>query len=61
MNFFPGEDIDISDPQTIIALTPYKSVIVADDSDPQSIEGVTFAVTALDRLNRESLPFYIKQ
>jgi uncharacterized lipoprotein YddW (UPF0748 family) len=59
--FFPGEDIDISDPQTIIALTPYKSVIVADDSDPQSIEGVTFAVTALDRLNRESLPFYIKQ
>lgn len=60
--FFPGEaSDDISDPQTIIALTPYNTVLISDDADPASISGMTFAVTALDRLNRESLPARLKQ
>lgn len=59
--FFPGENADdISDPQTIIALTPLSKVMIADDVDPESVKGMTFAVTALDRMNRESLPVRIK-
>ena len=59
--YFPGENSDeISDPQTIIALTPYSKVLVADDVNPEGVEGMTFAVTSLDRLNRESLPVKIK-
>ncbi len=59
--YFPGENSDdISDPQTIIALTPFTKVMVSDDTDPQSVKGMTFAVTALDRMNRESLPVRIK-
>lgn len=52
--FFPGESQDINDAQTIIAITPYTSVVLADDSD-----GVTYAVTTLDRMNRESAPMYL--
>ena len=53
--FFPGEDSnDIEDSQTIIALTPFTRVLVSDNADPNSIKGLTFAVTALDRNNRES-------
>lgn len=60
-SFYPGESSDdISDPQTIIALTPFTKVLISDDADPASIEGMTYAVTALDRLNRESLPTKIK-
>ena len=60
-SFFPGERTDdLSDPQTIIAVTPFTRVLISDDEDPASVEGMTFAVTALDRLNRESLPMKIK-
>lgn len=52
--FFPGEQQDINDPQTIIAITPYTSVALTDSS-----EGATFAVTALDRMNRESDPIFL--
>lgn len=51
--FFPGEPQDTDDPQTIVALTPFTRVKV----DPEP--GVTFAVTALDRMNRESRPIFI--
>lgn len=51
--FFPGETHDIEDSQTIVALTPYTRVKI----DPE--KGVTFAVTALDRMNRESKPIFI--
>ncbi len=51
--FFPGEAQDIEDPQTIVALTPYTRVKVDND------KGLIFAVTALDRLNRESKPIFI--
>lgn len=51
--FFQGETQDINDPQAIVALTPYTRVKV--DSD----KGLTFAVTALDRMNRESKPIFV--
>ena len=54
--FFPGEPIDIEDSETIIALTPYNSVLVEDSTEGPSAEGSTFIVTALDRMNRESDP-----
>lgn len=56
-SFLPGENSgDLSDPETIIALTGMTKVLVSDDTDPASISGMRFAVTSLDRLNRESLP-----
>lgn len=51
--FFPGERQDTEDPQTIVALTPYTRVKVDNE------KGLIFAVTALDRLNRESKPLFI--
>lgn len=51
--FFPGEEQVIDDPQTIVALTPYRRVKISDD------KGVTYAVTALDRMNRESKPIFL--
>lgn len=51
--FFPGEDQNIEDSQTIVALTPFTRVKV--DSE----KGITFAVTTLDRQNRESKPIFI--
>lgn len=51
--FFPGEKIDISDSQTIIALTPYTSVKLTEDDTEK---GTVFIVTSLDRMNRESKP-----
>lgn len=51
--FFPGEKIDTSDPQTIIALTPYTDLALPDG---EIEERTTFLVTSLDRMNRESRP-----
>ncbi len=51
--FFPGEDQDIEDSQTIIAMTPYTRVKIDGE------KGATFAVTTLDRMNRESKPIFI--
>lgn len=58
--FFPGETVDVDDAQTIIAITPYTSVLVEDASDGPSAEGSTFVVTAVDRMNRESEPRDVK-
>lgn len=49
--FCPGENVDITDPEAIIAITPYNAVRM-DGAEP----GTTFIVTAIDRLNRESAP-----
>lgn len=49
--FFDGEEIDLSDPQAIIAVTPLNAVKV-DSAE----KGTVFIVTALDRQNRESEP-----
>ena len=52
--FFPGEKQDINDSQTIIALTPYTKVMINGKT-----KGSTYAVTALDRMNRESEPVFL--
>ena len=52
--FFAGEKQDITDPQTIIALTPFTKLEI----DAKE-KGVTYAVTALDRMNRESDPIFL--
>ncbi len=60
--FFPGEKSDnLDDPQTIIAMTPLTRVLVTDDTDSESTKGLTFVVTSLDRMNRESEPTKLKQ
>lgn len=58
--FFPEEQIDIEDAETIIALTPFNNVVVEDSSEGPSAEGSTFVVTALDRMNRESDPVVVR-
>lgn len=59
--FYPGEDFDnISDPQSIIAMTPAKRILVDTDTAKDSLRGMVFAVTAIDRCNRESKPVYLK-
>ena len=61
-SFLEDEDpSDLSDPETIISLTGLNRVAVSDDMDPASVRGMTFAVTALDRLNRESAPAILKK
>ena len=52
--FFPGEEQNIEDPQAIIAITPDHAVLLPGVSD-----GNTYAVTALDRMNRESEPIFL--
>lgn len=49
--FFKGEEINLDDPQAIIAVTPLNAVRM-DSAE----EGSVFIVTALDRMNRESEP-----
>lgn len=50
--FFPDEDINTEDSQTIIAMTPYTRLLVEEDD----IKGCRFVVTSIDRMNRESEP-----
>lgn len=47
--FLPGEIQNIDDPKSIVAITSYNHVRIEPDD-----HGVTYAVTSLDRLNRES-------
>lgn len=49
--FFKGEEINLDDPQAIIAVTPFNAVRV-NSAEP----GNVFIVTAVDRMNRESDP-----
>ena len=48
--FYDGEDHDYENAETIIAITPYTSVELGSDD----AGGRTFAVTSVDRMNRES-------
>lgn len=54
--FYKGEKPDINDPQTIIALTPYTSVMLTEANAGDNLKGHKFYVTSLDRMNRESAP-----
>ena len=40
-------------------LTPRKEYLISDDDDDSLVKGMRFAVTALDRFNRESEPVEI--
>ena len=53
--FYEGETIDIEDSQTIIAITPFNRLRIYEDT------GVTYVVTALDRMNRESRQSALKR
>lgn len=52
--FLPGEKQDLENSQAIVAVTPFNKVRIG-----KSEKGVTYAVTALDRLNRESAPIFL--
>lgn len=52
--FLQGEKQDLDNSQAIVALTPYNRVRIANPEP-----GLTYAVTALDRLNRESEPIFL--
>lgn len=58
--FFPGERQDLNDPQAIIAMTPFTRVLVGEAGD-DSLNGSTFVVTSVDRMNREGKPEKIKR
>ena len=61
-SFLPDENMqNLDDPETIVALTGMTRVKISDDMDPMSIEGLRFAVTSLDRLNRESRPVTLRR
>ncbi|MDE6716690.1 MAG: family 10 glycosylhydrolase, partial [Muribaculaceae bacterium] len=52
--FFPGEEQDLNNPEAIVAITPETAVVL-----PGVSEGNTYAVTAVDRMNRESKPIFV--
>lgn len=56
--YFKGEEPDLDDAQTIIAMTPETTVLLPDGDD--DLKGMTFCVTSLDRQNRESAPARLK-
>lgn len=56
--FFPGEEMTLSDPQAIIAVTSVPRVHISEKAS--ELEGHTFAVTSIDRMNRESEPLIIR-
>lgn len=55
--FFKGEKMELSDSQTIVAITPSTKVLVNNED----LDGVTFAITSIDRLNRESEPVFVRK
>lgn len=52
--FLPGEKQDISNPEAIIAITPENAVLL-----PGVTDGNIYAVTSIDRMNRESAPIFL--
>ncbi len=54
--FYKGEKPDMEDAQTIIALTPFTSLLLTDEGSGDELKGHTFYVTSVDRMNRESAP-----
>lgn len=52
--FFEGEPVDIENAEALIAVTPTNAFAVGNTADIP--KGTRYAVTALDRLNRESKP-----
>ncbi len=52
--FYPGESHDINESQAILSLSPNQYIEI----DPEE-KGVTYGITALDRMNRESKPVFM--
>lgn len=59
-SFLPDEDLDLDNVEAIMTLTPREEYLVSEDADSQSLKGMRFVVTALDRNNRESNPIELK-
>ncbi len=55
-SFLEDEDIDLDNVEAIMLVTPNKEYLVSDEADDSLLKGMRFAVTALDRQNRESKP-----
>ena len=53
--FYPDEEVDIENPEAIVAVTPFSSMMIGDDQSAPPA-GTVYVVTALDRQNRESRP-----
>ena len=58
-SFLEDEEPDIENVEAIMLTTPRKEYLVSDDDDDSLVKGMRFAVTALDRFNRESNPVEI--
>lgn len=59
--FLPGEDTDyLENAETIISITPNNLVILAEKGGDKELQGNTYVVTSIDRMNRESKPSKIK-
>ncbi len=56
--FFPGEEVTLSDPEAIVSITSQNKVHIAET--PAELSGHTFAITSIDRMNRESDPVLIR-
>lgn len=56
--FYPGEEITLSDPEAMISVTSQNKVHISEK--PSELSGHTFAITTIDRMNRESDPVFIK-
>ena len=53
-SFIEGEEVDPDNVEAIMILTPRKEYLVSEDDDVHQLRGIRFAVSALDRNNRES-------
>ncbi|MDE6290580.1 MAG: family 10 glycosylhydrolase, partial [Muribaculaceae bacterium] len=58
-SFLEDEEPDIDNVDAIMIMTPRKDYLVSEDDDDSLVKGMRFAVTALDRFNRESEPMEI--
>lgn len=58
-SFLEDEPIDLDNVEAIMMMTPRKEYLVSEDDDEEAVAGMRFAVTALDRNNRESAPITI--
>ena len=59
-SFLEDENLDLDNVEAIMTLTPRREYLVSEDDDAASLKGMRFAVTALDRNNRESAPVELR-
>lgn len=59
-SFLENESSDLENVEAIMVMTPNKEYLVSEDDDDETLKGLRFAVTALDRNNRESRPVEIR-